>query len=228
MKIAKESTCIGHRKRIKNKYKKSGIDGWLDYEVLELVLSYAIVRKDTKQIAKELITRFKTLNGVLDAESEELGTISGISEHTSLFLRLLKDITILYSKDRLKNRDLLLSTEVVYNYLKTSLKGSADEEFKVLFLNSRNQLLAIETFQTGTVNRSVIYTRKIVERALYHHAVGVIIAHNHPAGTLKSSKNDCIVTKSIKDALETVEINLLDHIIIAGNDYFSFKNKGLI
>jgi len=221
-------TYTGHRQRIKDKYKKSGIDGWLDYEVLELILSYAIARKDTKPIAKELLTRFKTINGVLAADREELKNLSGISEHAALFFNLLKDVAVLYLENGLHNKDLLSSPGVVFDYLKASLKGSIDEEFKTLFLNGRNQLIAIETLQTGTVNRSVVYPRKIVERSLYHHAVGVIIAHNHPAGTLKPSTDDCAVTKSIKDALKTVEISLLDHIIIGDNDYFSFNKKGLI
>lgn len=219
---------IGHRQRIKDKYNKSGIDGWLDYEVLELALSYAIARKDTKQIAKKLIRRFKTISGVLDADSTELKSIDGISDHTTLFLKLLKDIAILYLENGLHKKDLLSSSDLVFNYLRGSLKGCADEEFKSLFLNSRNQLIVCETSQTGTVNRAVIYPRKIVERALHHHAVGVIIAHNHPAGTLEPSKEDCVVTKVIKDALMTVDIKLLDHIIIGGNDYFSFNQKGLL
>ena len=219
---------FGHRQRIKDKYKKSGIDSWQDYEILELALSYAILRKDTKPIAKELIKRFKTLNGVLDADNKELGRVVGISDHTALFLKLLKDITILYLKKDLHKKDLLSSSEVVFDYLKGSLKGSVDEEFRSLFLNSRNQLIESETLQIGTVNKSVVYPRKIVERALHHHAVGVIIAHNHPAGTLEPSKEDCLVTKVIKDALKTVDIKLLDHIIIGGNDYFSFSKKGLL
>ena len=221
-------TYIGHRQRIKDKYQKSGIDGWLDYEVLELVLSYTIARKDTKPIAKELIARFKTINGVLDADRKELKNIQGISEHTALFFSLLKNVAILYLENELHNKNLLSSPEMVFDYLKASLKGSTDEEFKTLFLNNRNQLISIETLQTGTVNRSVVYPRKIVERSLYHHAVGVIISHNHPAGTLKPSKDDCAVTKVIRDALKTVEISLLDHIIISYNDYFSFKSKGLL
>jgi len=164
----------------------------------------------------------------LDADREELESVPGISEHAALFFSLLKDIAILYLESGLHNKNLLSSPEVVYAYLKASLKGSADEEFKALFLNGSNQLIAVETLQTGTVNRSVVYPRKIVERALYHHAIGVIIAHNHPAGTLKPSQDDCAVTKAVKDALKTVEINLLDHIIIGGNDYFSFNKKGLI
>ncbi|MEA3358990.1 MAG: DNA repair protein RadC [Thermodesulfobacteriota bacterium] len=219
---------IGHRQRIKDKYKKSGIDGWLDYEVLELILTYAIARKDTKPIAKELLARFKTINEILDADSKELKSISGISEHTTLFLKLLKDIAVLYLENGLHNKDLLSSSEVVFNYLRASLKGCVDEEFRSLFLNSRNQLIAGETLQTGTVNRSVVYPRKIVERALHQHAVGVIVAHNHPAGTLTPSEEDIKVTKAIKEALKTVDVKLLDHIIIGGNNYFSFNEKGII
>ena len=139
-------------------------------------------------------------------------------------MKLLKDIAVLYTEHGIHNRDLLSSPQVVYDYLKTSLKGASDEEFKILFLDGRNQLITVESFATGTVNRSVVYPRKVVERALYHHAVGVIIAHNHPAGTLQPSQEDREVTKAIKDALKTVEITLLDHIIIGNNDFYSFRN----
>lgn len=223
----KKPSCIGHRKRIKEKYEKSGIDGWLDYEVLELALSYAIARKDTKQIAKELLSRFKTINGVLDSDIKEIQTVKGISEHTALFLKLLKDVAILYMENGIHNRDLLSSPQAVYEYLKVSLKGAVDEEFKMLFLDSRNQLISIETFKTGTINRSVVYPRKVVERALYNHAAGLIIAHNHPAGSLQPSQDDRGVTRAIKEALKTVEITLLDHIIIGNNDYYSFRNNNL-
>ncbi len=227
MSEAKKPSYLGHRQRIKEKYEKSGIDGWLDYEVLELALSYAIPRKDTKPIAKELISRFKTINGVLDSDIKELRTINGISNHIALFLNLLKDIAILYLEKGLHNKDLLSSPQVVYDYLKASLKGAVDEEFKTLFLDSRNQIIAVETLKTGTVNRSAVYPRKIVERALYNHAAGVVIAHNHPAGTLQPSQDDIKITNAIKTALETVDIVLLDHIIIGGNGYFSFKANGL-
>jgi DNA repair protein RadC len=226
--ISLKPSYTGHRRRLKERYKKSGTAGWQDYEILELILSYAISRKDTKPIARELLARFKNINGVLDADRKDLNAVSGISEHTSLFLNLLKDITIVYSETGIQNKNLLSSPQAVYAYLKVSLKGSADEEFKALFLNSRNHLLAVETLQTGTVNKSVVYPRKIVEKALYYHAVGIIIAHNHPAGTLEPSEDDRKVTSAVKNALDLVEINLLDHIIIGGNGYFSFNEKGLI
>ena len=138
IKELKKPSYLGHRQRIKRKYKKSGMAGWLDYEVLELALSYAIARKDTKPIAKELLGKFKTLNGVLDADIKELQSIKDISEHSVLFLKFLKDISILYMEKGIHNKDLLSSPQMVFDYLKASLKGLSDEEFKMLFLNTRN------------------------------------------------------------------------------------------
>ena len=225
MDVIKKSDYIGHRKRTKEKYEKSGLKGWHDYEVLEFALHYTIPRKDTKSIAKELLAKFKTLNGVFNADIKELESVVGISKHTAIFLGFLKDISILYMEKGIYDRDLLSSPKLVVDYLKASLKGLVNEEFKMLFLDSRNQLIAMETFKNGTVNRSYVFPRKIVESALYHHAVGLIIAHNHPAGSLEPSEEDYIVTRSIYQALKTVDINLLDHIIIGGNDFFSFKEN---
>lgn len=219
---------INHRQRIKEKYKTSGFDGWLDYEVLEFALSYAIPRRDTKPVAKELLTKFKTLNGVLDASTKELEEVKGISEHTAIFIRFLKDISARYLEAGICEMDIVSSPQAVYDYLKASLKGSCDEEFKVLFLNNRNSLLAVETIQKGTVNKSVVYPRKIVERGLYHHASSLIVAHNHPAGILTPSEDDIRITKRILDALKLVDIVLLDHVIIAGNKYFSFKEGKIV
>jgi len=217
-------TYSGHRKRMKGKYRKGGFKGWLDYEILEFVLFYAIPRKDTKPIAKELLKRFKTIKGVLNADKKELKKISGISEHVSVFLNFLKDITVRYMEGGLYKKDLLSSPDLVFNYLKAS-SNVIDEEFKAIFLNSRNRLLAIETIQKGTVNKSAVYPRKIVERALYNHAVGVIVAHNHPGGGLRPSADDYNITKALRLALKTVDISLLDHIIIGGDGYFSFREN---
>ncbi|MCK5243410.1 DNA repair protein RadC [bacterium] len=218
---------IGHRSRMKEKYEKAGLKGWLDYEVLELALSYAIARKDTKKTAKELLSRFKNLNGVLDADYKELQGVRGISKHSALFLKLLKDISGFYMENNLHSRDLLSSPQLIYDYLKVSLKGLADEEFKMLFLDNRNQLIAMEAIKNGTVNQIIVFPRTIVEQALYHHAAGVVISHNHPARSLEPSREDMDITKAIKIALKTVEITLLDHIIIGGNEYFSFKESSI-
>lgn len=219
---------LNHRKRIKQKYLLKGIEDYFDYELLEFALFYAIARKDTKPIAKKLIERFKTFDRVLDANINELTEIKGISEHTAIYLKLLKDISIRYFKSYIIHKNVILSPQSAFDYLKIILKGSHNERLHVLFLNTRNFIIADETISIGTINQSEVYPRKIVERALYHHAKGVIIAHNHPSGFLEPSEEDIKTTISIKQALNTLDINLIDHILIAGTKYYSWKENNLL
>jgi DNA repair protein RadC len=218
---------LGHRKRLKERYISNGITSLLDHEILELALFFAIPRKDTKPAAKMLFAKFKTLDNILDQSFDRLAA-EGISENAAVLLNFLKDLAVLYSKKDLSNKDLVSSPQAAYDYLKTLLKGSSDEEFIALFLNSANRLLGIERIEKGTVNKSAVYPRKILERAIYHKAAGVIIAHNHPGGSLAPSDDDHKTTISVKNALQALEISLLDHIIIAGKEHFSFKEHNLI
>ncbi|MFH1714989.1 MAG: DNA repair protein RadC [Elusimicrobiota bacterium] len=217
---------IGHRKRIKEKYLKKGIAGWHDYEVLELLLTYAIPQKDTKPIAKRLLSKFKTFDSVLTADIKELQKVTGIAEHSAILLKLFKDIAEKFLEKRIIDVDILSSPNNVYDYLKIIMKGKKNEEFFVLFLDSKNHVIASEQLQTGTVNESVIYPRNIVERALLNHAVSVIIAHNHPSGLTEPSADDMKATEAVKQALKTVDISLIDHIIVGAGSYYSFmENK---
>lgn len=218
----------GHRDRLKRKFRASGLSGWLDHEVLEFALSYAIPRKDTKPLAKELLNRFKTFGGALDASVEELEAVPGISEHTALCIKLFKDVSGRYLNGTLKEKDLLSSPYAAVGFLRAVLQGARDEKFMALFLDARNALIASEELQTGTVSRAAVYPRTVVERALHHHAVGVIIAHNHPAGSLEPSDDDRETTAAVQKALDTVEVTLLDHLLIGGNGYFSWKENALL
>jgi DNA repair protein RadC len=218
----------GHRQRIKAKYLRNGLDGWYEYEVLELLLSFAIPRKDTKPIAKTLLAAFGSLGNVLDADTGKLTAIEGVSLHSALLLKLSKDVAAFYLKKATYKKDLIASPEAALNYLRTLLKGSANEEFHALFLDAANHLIAAEIMRTGTVNRSAVYPRKLAERALACHAVGVILSHNHPAGTLRPSDDDIRATDAVAKALSALDIAILDHLIIAGDGYFSFKENGLV
>ncbi len=219
---------LGHRKRIKDKYKSAGIKGWQDYEILELILSYSIPRKDTKIIAKSLIDKFKSLSGVLEANIADLMSAGKISEHSALLLKLFKDVSSAYTGQKALGADIISSPELAIGYLGSVMKGSQDEQFYALFLDSSNNLISSKKLHDGVVNKSVIYPRKVVEFALTEKASGVIIAHNHPSGALKPSDEDFKATRAVKEALETVDISLLDHIIISKNGYFSFKKENLI
>ncbi|MFC1512630.1 DNA repair protein RadC [bacterium] len=223
-----QNTCEGHRARIKRKFKSNGLEAWHDYEILELGLFYAIPYKDTKLAAKKLLSKFKTLEGVLNADIKDLCEIKGVSEHTALFIKFLKHITKKVLEKRLYEFDIIASPSTAVDYFNVSIANKREEKFVTLFLNSRNKALAVETLQTGTVGEVVVYPRKIAERALYHSAAGVIIAHNHPGGSLAPSKQDKRLTKRIKDALQTIDVLLLDHIIVTGTNYYSWKEQNML
>ena len=218
----------GHRKRLKQRYCSGAIDAWQDYEVLELLLTYALPRKDTKPIAKKLIGVFSHLGGVLEAERKELEKLCGISKHSSILLTLVKDIARRYQKSEMAGKDLVSSPETAFSYLSTMLKSCKNEEMHALFLDAANRLIETEKVHSGTVNKSAVYPRMIAERALHHHAAGVIVAHNHPGGSPHPSGDDITATRAIQAALTVLDISLLDHILIAGNGYFSWKEKGLL
>jgi DNA repair protein RadC len=224
----KNPLYLKHRERLRTKYRAGAADGWQDYELLEFALTYTIPQADTKPAAKRLIERFKDLAGVLDADSNDLEAVSGVGPQSALFLKFLRDLSRRYAKKEVILKDLISSPGAAVRYLDVVLKGAADEEFHALFLNAANRLLAAECLQKGTVNRSAVYPRKIVERALHLKAVGVILAHNHPGGTTKPSDDDLRATQAIKKALDTLEIGLLDHIIISKEGYFSWKEQGLL
>jgi len=218
----------GHRNRLKQKYLKNGFEGFADYEIVEFALMYAIPRKDVKPAAKELIKKFKTIKGILDADIKDLCKIRGISKHTAIFLKVLKDFVDIYLFEKAKSRKKVFSPQDVYNFLKARIGSRKDEEFCVIFLNSQNRIIDFEILEKGIVNRAIVYPRKIAEKSLEKKAVSVIVSHNHPGGSLSPSQEDRKITKKIKDALRVLDISLLDHIIITEEGYFSFKEKNLI
>jgi len=222
----------GHRKRIREKYMTGGVNGWHDYEVLELMLTFSVLRRDTKQIAKLLIEKFGSINGVFDADTEELLSVKGIGENTTVLIGLIKDLQKIYLSNRLDPGILISSPTSARDYLLSALKGERNEKIVVLFLNKENKPLKVEVLQEGTVDRAPLYPRKVVEKALKYHASAIIIAHNHPGGTLRASEQDKEITRALKDAVRTFDNKLLDHIIIGdggeGGGYYSFKEEGLL
>jgi DNA repair protein RadC len=219
---------IGHRKRLKDKFLLNGLHGLADYEVLELILTYVIARRDVKILAKELISIFGSLKQVFDTNIEDLKKVKGISDNTATFILLLKKFVPFYCSLDLKENDILNSPEKVNNYLMSAIGAEGVEKLYILNLNSRNMVLSCLEVESGTVNKAFLNTRKIAEIALKHNAVSVILAHNHPGGGLRPSKDDVDSTCKVKQVLENVGVLLLDHIIVANNKYFSFKEYGLL
>jgi DNA repair protein RadC len=221
---------VGHRKRLREKYIKGGYDSFLDYEKLEILLTYSIVRKDVKPIAKELLEKFVNLEGVLKASEEDLLKIDGLGNGSVVFLKLISDVAGDIFKSGYSKNDIttISGTEDLLAFLRNEIGFSPVEEFKVIFLDTANNLICEETLFRGTIDRSGIYPRNIVERVIKHGAKSVIFAHNHPSGNLKPSRADIDFTKKISKILHAIEIRVLDHMIITRDSHFSFLEKGLM
>lgn len=218
----------GHRQRLKSKFSESGLDSFHDYEALELLLSYAISRKDVKPLAKALLEKFGGLKGLLDAETDEIENVEGIGAHTAILIKLVKDLGTLYLKKKIKDNPQITSTNELLNYCKASMGGLRDERFNVIYLNAQNRIINIETIQEGIVNQAVVYPRKVLEKALNHKASAIILVHNHPSGNVKPSEADIKLTKAIQETAKVLEILVHDHIIIGENKFFSFREKGML
>lgn len=216
----------GHRSRLKERFKKSGLIGFGDYEIIELILTYAIPRHDVKPIAKKLIEKFNNLQGIFDAELDKLKEIEGISEHTAILIKLLKESASVYLLARIKNKNVIDSVNSVIEYCRHYLSGERDEVFLVLYLNAKNEIISTEILQRGTIDQTVIYPRKVLENAFKHNSSSLIFAHNHPSGDPTPSEADKELTKILTRSLRTVDINVHDHLIIGKNSYFSARETG--
>ena len=217
-----------HRQRLKKKFSESGVDAFHDYEVLELLLSYAIPLKDVKPLAKELISRFGSLKGIMDAEKDSLEKVKGIGAHTAILIKLIKETGIIYLKEKAKEKAQITCTSELLDYCKTYMGGLKDEKFCVIYLDAQNRMTDIETIQEGIVNQAVVYPRKVLENALKKKASAVILVHNHPSGHVKPSDADIRLTKTIQETAKILDIIVHDHIIIGENRFFSFREEGLI
>jgi DNA repair protein RadC len=217
-----------HRQRLKKKFSESGVAAFHDYEALELLLSYAIHRKDVKPLAKELLHKFGSLKGIMDAEKDSLEKVKGIGAHAAILLKLIKEMGTLYLKERAKEKPQITCTSELIDYCKTYMGGLKDERFCVIYLDAQNRLADIETIQEGIVNQAVVYPRKVLENALKQKASAVILVHNHPSGYVKPSDADIRLTKTIQETARILDIIVHDHVIIGENRFFSFREEGLI
>lgn len=217
-----------HRKRLKEKFRKAGLDGFHDYEALELMLTYAIPRRDVKPLAKALLDKFEGIQGVLDAPLEELIVFPGLGEHSALLLKLSRECSDLYLKKKVVKKSRVCCAPDLINYCRVSMGGLKDEQFRVVFLNTQNEIIEIETIQEGTIDQSVVYPRKVMERALYHKAAALIFVHNHPGGKVRPSVADKEITGSLVTAATAMDIEVHDHIIVGKEGFFSFRDSGLI
>jgi|TARA_B100002003_G_scaffold96753_1_gene90145 DNA repair protein RadC len=218
----------GHRQRLREKFLNSGLDGFHDYEIIELLLTLGTPRTDCKQPAKDALKKWGSLKAVLEAPPKELKKIKGIGDHNVFGLKLTQDVARRYLADRIVDMDYIQSSEDVLDYLRHNLRDKSQELFMVIYLNGRNQILKMETLFEGTLNTSAVYPREVVKKALENDASALVLVHNHPSGNPSPSKDDLTITKKLKEAARTIDIYIHDHLIIAGNDVYSFADHGLI
>jgi len=219
---------LGHRKRLRERFQKAGSKGLQDYELLELLLTYALPRKDVKPIAKKLIKRFGTFGGVFDATIEELEDVAGIGVASGVLIKLVKEILCLYLEERMRKKDVIASPQLAVDFARVRLSGLCNEVFMVIYLNIKNEVIDHEVIHEGTVDKAIIYPRRIIESALNYHAAGLLLVHNHPSGHPEASDDDKKITHTLLEIASAMDIKIVDHIIVGKNGYFSFAEKGLL
>jgi DNA repair protein RadC len=219
---------IKHRERLRERFKRSGAGAMHDYESLELLLTYAIPRRDVKPLAKSLIERFGSLSGVIDANPRDLESVKGIGPRSALLIPLIRELCTEYMAEKMMSRDPLPSPRAVVDFARMKLAALPREDFMLIFLNVKNEVIDYETIHEGTVDRAVVYPRRVIESALAHHAAGLILVHNHPSGHPEPSAEDKSITNSISEACRTMDIRVLDHLVVGKDGYFSFAEHNLI
>ncbi|NPA24407.1 MAG: DNA repair protein RadC [Deltaproteobacteria bacterium] len=217
---------VGHRRRLKERFRSQGLEGWYTYEVLELMLGYAIPRRDVKPVAKRLLERFPTLKEVLDAPLDRLQEVEGLGPQAALFLKLYREVLILYLEEPERRRRAVTSPEQIREFCRARLEGLPEERFLVIFLDNRHRLISSEIVHRGTVDMSIVYPREVMTRALLHRSAAIIVAHNHPGGSCTPSAEDIKITRELRNAAAALGIRLLDHLIVAGSRVISLRETG--
>jgi DNA repair protein RadC len=216
----------GHRSRLREKFLAAGLDGFHDYEVIELLLTLATPRRDCKPAAKSAMRRFKSLPAVMEASAEELQEVDGIGPKNLIGIKLVKAVADRYLSSRLERKTALANSRQLFEYLYHTMRDKPREHFKAVFLDAKNRVIAAETLFKGTLTASSVYPREVVRAALKHQAAAVIFAHNHPSGDPTPSRDDVSVTRQLLFACRTMGITVHEHLVVGNNRYFSFADNG--
>ncbi len=223
-----KNDCDGHRKRLRGKLLERGASSLADYELIELILSYSIPRRDVKPLAKELLKKFNSISSLFSAESKDICSVNGIGERSAGLIKLIYACHVKYFEEKMLDMDPISNPETVVNFSIASLLGKTDENLMAIFVNSKNRVQDYEIISEGTVDMAVVYPRKIIKKTLEKNANGIILVHNHPSGDPDPSGEDMKLTRAAKEAAAPMDIRVLDHIIIGKGNYFSFLSKGIL
>ncbi len=215
----------GHRLRLKKRFRREGLDNFETHNILELLLFFGYPQKDANELAHDLLNRFGSLSGVIDAPYNELLAVNGVGENTATLLKLIPPLSRTYLEDKLNDKTRLDSCDAVGEFLLAKYRFRQDELFSVLCLDQNCRLINWEQISSGTANVTAVNTRKVVEAVMRTSANAVVLAHNHPNGLAVPSPDDISSTATIVDMLDVLGVKVLDHIIIAGEDYVSLASS---
>ena len=217
-----------HRARLRDRFRDGGADALPDYEMLELLLFRSIPRKDVKPLARALIDRFGDLNGVLSAPIDKLTAVEGVGDAVALDFKLVEAATHRMARARVLRRHVVSSWDALIDYCHTVMAHRDTEQFRILFLDTRNTLIADEAQASGTIDHVPVYPREVVKRALELNAAALILVHNHPSGDPTPSQADIDMTRRIEEAARALSIEVHDHLIIGKSQELSFRAEGLL
>jgi len=218
----------GHRSRIRERYITEGLDNFSDHEIVELLLFYCIPKRDTNELAHRMVKEFGTLHDLLEADPRDIARRCKVSLNTATLISMVAPLSRRYLRQKWGNRPVLNSSTLAGNYAVSLFAGRVYECFFIICLDSQNRVNHAALVHEGTINEAPVYPRIIVETALRHKANSIILAHNHPGGSLKASTADIDVTRKICQAMKPIAISVVDHIIVAGDRYISFAEQGLM
>ncbi|MEM1396536.1 MAG: DNA repair protein RadC [Pseudomonadota bacterium] len=225
---AQKDHRAGHRARLRARFLRGGEDALNDYELLELILFRAIPRRDVKPLAKSLIETFGGFSQVLSASTARLMETKGISEAVATEIKIVRASALKLSQERVLQRHVISSWKDLLSYCRAAMADEKTEQFRILFLDRKNILIADEVQQTGTVDHTPVYPREVVKRALELHASAIILVHNHPSGDPTPSQGDIEMTKEVVTAADALGIKVHDHLIIGHDTEASFRSLGFL
>ena len=218
----------GHRDRLRARFAEKGADALTDYELLELYLFRSIVRRDVKPLAKALLTKFGSFAEVISAPANQLTEVKGVSEKIALDLKIIRAAATKLGQESIMGRPVLSSWSALLDYCRSVMQFERIEQFRVLFLDKKNRLIADEILGNGTVDRAPVYPREVIKRALTHEATAIILAHNHPSGDPTPSQSDIDMTNQMVEAMKPIGVTVHDHLIIGRENIASFRTLGLM
>ena len=218
----------GHRKRLRDRFSQSGLAGFQDYEVIELLLTLTTPRKDCKEPAKALLKQFKTIQGVFEASHSELSKIQGIGPVNQFSLKLIKEVAARYLETRVFGKDVVSNSDELLDYLNIAIRDKRKECFIAVFLNAKNKVISSEILFEGSLTSSSVYPREVVQEALTQKAAAIIFAHNHPSGDPEPSKEDISITRQLVFACKVMGITVHEHLVLGTEGHYSFADHGFI